>query len=138
MGLHPSIRSLLATSAGFTTGNVTFLPERTLALPSRCAHLASPLELSNSSGHTQENLTNPFVWNGFLFAVFVFPPGLVLKLRFTCLPLSLGRCLAWLNRFLSDTCAVHQVARDLGVGADALGLINIKSFRTVRAVGNER
>lgn len=67
-----------------------------------------------------------FVWR------FVFLPGLYhLPSRLAGVGGGGTLSLGWLNRLLSNTCAVNQVAQDLGVGADALGLINIKRFRTV-------
>jgi hypothetical protein len=74
----------------------------------------------------------------FLLFCFVFLPGLVLEPCTTCLPhpqrsaLTTGHpCPGRLNRLQCDTCAVCWVGQDRGVGAGALGLINIKSFMTV-------
>lgn len=128
MGLRPSIRSLLAAGAGFTTGNGEFLPERTLALPTLSSHLASPLELNNSFGHTIESKQPLCLEQGFCLVI-CFPSRSWFEAP--CHPPSPFP--AWRNRLLSDTCAVHQVARDLAVGTDVLGLINIKSFRMVRS-----
>lgn len=128
MGLHPSIRSLLAANAGFTTGNVKFLPERTLALPTPISHLASPPELNNSSRHTTGPNQPLCLAQGFCLA-FCFPSRPYFEAR--ChLPSPFPGTLSldWLNRLLSNTCAINQVAQYLGVRAETLGLITIQRF----------
>lgn len=134
MGLHPSIRSLLAANAGFTTGNVTSLPKRSFSLSTRSSHLPSPLESNSSGAHTGAKQIPLFV-RGVLFC-FVFLPSLVLEPGATCLPkhqrraLTPGHSPGWQNRLQRDTCAVCWVAHR-GAGAGAPGLINIKSFMMV-------
>lgn len=138
MGLHPSIRSLLAANAGFTTGNVTSLPKRTLSLSTPSSHLPSTLELNSSGAHFEAKQIPFFFFffgRGVLFC-FVFLPRLLLEPGATCLP-QLGALTpghsrpGWLNRLQRDTCAVCRVAQHRGAGAGALGLINIKSFMMV-------
>lgn len=73
MGLHPSIRSLLAANAGFTTGNVTSLPKRTLSLSTPSSHLPSPLELNSSGAHFRAKQIPFFLDVGFCFVLFFFP-----------------------------------------------------------------
>ena len=90
MGLHPSIRSLLAANAGFTTGNVTSLPKWTLSLSTPSSHLPSPLELNSSGAHfgAKQITPPPFFFSfgrGVLFC-FVFLPHLLLEPGATCLP----------------------------------------------------
>lgn len=71
MGLHPSIRSLLAANAGFTTGNVTSLPRRTSSFPTPSSHLPSPLELNSSGTHIEAKQISLFgrgVWFCFCFS----------------------------------------------------------------------
>lgn len=75
MGLHPSIRSLLAANAGFTTGNVTSLPKRTLSLPTPSSHLSPPLELNFSGAHTGAQQI-PLFQQGVLFWFWFFFPDL--------------------------------------------------------------
>lgn len=71
MGLHSSIRSLLAANAGFTTGNGTFLPKRTPSFPTPSFHLPSPLEL-NSTG-TRIGATQILSFERQFFFCFFFP-----------------------------------------------------------------
>ena len=78
MGLHPSIRSLLAANAGFTTGNVTSLPKWTLSLSTPSSHLPSPLELNSSGAHfgAKQITPPPFFFlldEEFCFVLFFFP-----------------------------------------------------------------
>lgn len=127
MGLHPSIRSLLAANAGFTTGNVPTGADPCIPHPHLSPRLSSG-ELNNSSQHRTGSNQPLCLDQGFCLA-FCFPSRPYFE--DPChLPspfpgtLSLG----WLNRLLSNTCAVDQIAQDLGVGASALGLINIQRF----------
>lgn len=104
MGLHPSIRSLLAANAGFTTGNVTSLPKRPLSFPTPSSHLSPPLELESSGAYIGAKQI-PLFQQGFLFCFFVFLPRLVWEPGATCLPHG-RRCAltpghsrpGWLNR----------------------------------------
>lgn len=71
MGLHPSIRSLLAANAGFTTGNVTSLPKRPLSFPTPSSHLSPPLELKSSGAYIEAKQI-PLFQQGFLFCFLFF------------------------------------------------------------------
>ena len=139
MGLHPSIRSLLAANTGFTTGNVTSQPKRTLSLSTSSSHLPSPLEFQTLRAHNLEGSKSLCLGagRGGWFDLFSLP-GLVLEPGATCLPQHLRGALTprhsrpgWLNRLQGDTCAVCWVALHRGARAGALGLINIKSFMMV-------
>lgn len=136
MGLHPSIRSLLAANAGFTTGNVTSLPKRPLSFPTPSSHLLPPLELNSSGAHSGAKQI-PLFQQGFLFCF--SSPSCFGTRRHLPPPLPApranpGTLPPWLAEqvaALTDTCADCWVAQDRGAGAGARGLINIKSFMTV-------
>lgn len=129
MGLHPSIRSLLAANAGFTTGNGTSLPKRTLSVPNPSSHLPSLLELNSSDAHIGAKEI-PLFGRAFLFCfVFYFLPSLVLESGATCLPRHQRGALTpghsgpgWLNRLQSDTCASAESLWTGGGGGGRLVL----------------
>lgn len=128
MGLHPSIRSLLAANTGFTTGNVTSQPKQILSLSTS----SLLLRVLNSSGTQFEPSKSLCLVEAFGLICFLFPVSFWNPAPPASPSAHPGHSRpGWLNRLQCDTCAVCWVAQHRGARAGALGLINIKSLMMV-------